>query len=104
MTMELVHVGFDNFIATNRIVAIASPNSTTIKRVMKEAGNKGLLIDVTHGRKTRSIIITDSGHIFVTSRASEIIAGRLRVSRTEGYTGRGEPALRLEPSDEKGEL
>lgn len=104
MAIELVHIGFDNFIATNRIVAIASPNSITIKRIMKEAGNKGLLIDVTHGRKTRSIIITDSGHIFVTSRASEIIAGRLRIGRTEGYAGRGEPALRLEPNYENGEL
>ena len=77
MGVELVHIGFDNFLAVNRIVAIASPNSTMIKRTMKEAEGKALLIDVTHGKKTRSIIFTDSGHIFVTARGPDIIAGRL---------------------------
>jgi regulator of extracellular matrix RemA (YlzA/DUF370 family) len=78
--MELVHVGFDNFLAVNRIVAIASPTSTNIKRAIKEAGSKGVLIDMTHGRKTRAAIFTDNGNIFLTSRAPEIIAGRLQVS------------------------
>jgi len=81
MAIELVHIGFDNFLAVNRIVAIASPNSTPFKRVIKEAGNKGLLIDMTHGRKTRSAIVTDTSHIFLTSRAPEIITGRLQASR-----------------------
>jgi regulator of extracellular matrix RemA (YlzA/DUF370 family) len=80
MSMELVHVGFDNFLAVNRIVAIASPTSTNIKRAIKEAGSKGVLIDMTHGRKTRAAIFTDNGNIFLTSRAPEIIAGRLQVS------------------------
>ena len=80
MAIELVHVGFDNFLAVNRIIAIASPTSTNIKRAIKEAGNKGVLIDMTHGRKTRAAIFTDSGNIFLTSRAPEIIAGRLQVS------------------------
>jgi hypothetical protein len=97
MPIELVHIGFDNFVATNRIVAIASPNSASIKRVMKEAGNKELLIDMTHGRKTRSVIFTDSGHIFVTARAPDIIAGRL-------HTSRGDSLQRLEHIDEKAQL
>ncbi len=80
MAIELVHVGFDNFLAVNRIIAIASPTSTNIKRAIKEASNKGTLIDMTHGRKTRAAIFTDNGHIFLTSRAPEIIAGRLQVS------------------------
>lgn len=80
MSIELVHVGFDNFLATNRIVAIASPNSTSIKRSIKEAISKGALIDLTHGRKTRSAIFVDNGNIFLTSRAPEIIVDRLRVS------------------------
>jgi regulator of extracellular matrix RemA (YlzA/DUF370 family) len=80
MPIELVHVGFDNFLVVNRIVAIASPTSTNIKRSIKEAGSKGVLIDMTHGRKTRAAIFTDNGHIFLTSRAPEIIAGRLQVS------------------------
>ena len=81
MTIEVVHVGFDNYLVTNKIVAIASPNSSTIKRAIKEAGNNGLLIDMTHGRKTRAAIFTDSGHIFLTSRAPEIIVGRLQASQ-----------------------
>ena len=97
MVTELVHIGFDNFIATNRIVAIAALNSSSIKRAIKDAGGKGLLFDMTHGRKTRSAIVTDTGHIFLTSRAPEIIIGRLQASR-EGS------ALRLEQSDEKDEL
>jgi regulator of extracellular matrix RemA (YlzA/DUF370 family) len=80
MAIELVHVGFDNFLSVNRIVAIASPTSTNIKRAIKEASSKGVLIDMTHGRKTRAAIFTDNGHIFLTSRAPEIIAGRLQVS------------------------
>jgi extracellular matrix regulatory protein A len=80
MSIELVHVGFDNFIAVHRIVAIASPTSTNIKRAIKEAVSKGVLIDMTHGRKTRAAIFTDNGYIYLTSRAPEIIAGRLQVS------------------------
>lgn len=93
MTMELVHVGFDNFLSVNRIVAIGSPNSSTIKRAMKEAGNRGLLIDMTHGRKTRAVIFADSGHIFLAARAPDIIVGRLQTSRA------GSP-LRLDAGDE----
>jgi len=93
--IELVHIGFDNFLATNRIVAIASPNSTSIKRAIKEAGSKGLLIDMTHGRKTRAAIVIDTGHICLTSRAPEIIVGRLQASR-------GGSMLKAELSDEKG--
>jgi extracellular matrix regulatory protein A len=80
MSIELVHVGFDNFLAVERIVAIASPTSTNIKKTIKEAGAKGVLIDMTHGRKTRAAIITDNGYVFLSSRAPEIIAGRLQVS------------------------
>ena len=104
MPIELVHVGFDNFVTINRIVSIVSPNSVTIKRAIGEARNNGLLIDMTHGRKTRSAILADSGHIFLTSRAPEIIAGRLRGSQTDGYSGRGDTLLKAETSDEKGEL
>jgi len=97
MAIEPVHIGFGNFVAANRIVAIAAPNSTLIKRTMQEAKTKGLLVDMTHGRKTRSVIFTDSGHIFVTARAPEIIASRLQA-------GRGGTVLRPEQSDEKDEL
>jgi extracellular matrix regulatory protein A len=80
MSIELVHVGFDNFLAVHRIVAIASPTSTNIKKAIKEAISNGVLVDMTHGRKTRAAIFTDNGQIFLTSRAPEIIAGRLQVN------------------------
>ncbi len=101
MSIELVHIGFDNFIAINTIVAIASPNSTSIKRAMQEAKDKGLLVDVTHGRKTKAIIFTNSRHVFVAALAPETIAGRLQSSRTGSYSERESSLLRLEQSDER---
>ena len=96
MVIGLVHIGFDNFVSMNRVVAIASPNSTSIKRAMKEAGNKELLIDMTHGRRTKAVIFTDSGHIFLAALAPETIIGRLQ-------TRRGDTELKLEQSDEESE-
>ncbi len=96
MIMELVHIGFDNFLAMNRVIAIASVNSEPIKRAIQEARSKGLLIDMTHGRRTKAVIFTDSGHIFLTALAPETITGRLQA-------GRGDAVLKSEQSDEKGE-
>lgn len=92
MGIELVHIGFDNFIAINRIVGIASTKSSSIKRAMQEAKEKGLLIDVTHGRRTKAVIITDGGHIFVAALAPETIAGRAQASRAES-----DPTEELQP-------
>ena len=96
MVMELVHIGFDNFLAMNRVIAIASINSEPIKRATQEAKNKGLLVDMTHGRRTKAVIFTDSGHIILAALAPETITGRLQVSR-------GGFVLRPEQSDERGE-
>ena len=104
MTMELVHVGFSNILVMNRVMAIASPNSAPTKRTIQEGRNKGLLIDMTNGRRTKAVVFTDSGHIILVALAPETIAGRLQASRAESYAGRGGSVLRLEPSDEKGEL
>ena len=97
MVMEPVHIGFGNILATNRVIAIVSPNSAPTKRAIQEGRNKGLLIDMTNGRRTKAVIITDSGHIILAALAPETIAGRLQA-------GRGDPSLRLEQSDEKSEL
>jgi len=96
MVTELVHIGFGNILAMNRIIAIASPNSAPTKRTIQEGRNKGLLIDMTSGRRTKAVIFTDSGHIVLAALAPETIAGRLQVSR-------GGSMLRPEQSDEKGE-
>lgn len=97
MVMEPVHIGFGNILATNRVIAIVSPNSAPTKRAIQEGRNKGFLIDMTNGRRTKAVIITDSGHIILAALAPETIAGRLQASR-------GDPSLRLEQSDEKSEL
>ena len=97
MTIELVHIGFSNIVAMNRAIAIALPSSAPTKRTIQEGKNKGLLIDMTNGRRTKAVIFTDSGHIILSALAPETIAGRLRASRAEGYTARGDTGL----SDEK---
>ena len=94
MTIELVHIGFGNIIAMNRIIAIASPNSAPTKRTIQEARNKGLLIDMTNGRRSKAVIVTDSGHIVLAALSPETIAGRLQVSR-------GGSVIITEQSDEK---
>ena len=96
MNAELIHIGFSNIIAMNRVIAIASPNSAPTKRTVLEGRNKGLLIDMTNGRRTKAVIFTDSGHIILSALAPETIAGRLQASR-------GGSALRPEPGDEPDE-
>jgi len=96
MGIELVHIGFGNILAMNRVIAMASPNSAPTKRTIQEGKNKGLLIDMTNGRRTKAVIFLDSGHIVLSALAPETITGRLQVSRV----GSG---LKPEQGDEKDE-
>ncbi len=73
----MLNIGFGNVVAANRIVAIISPNSAPIKRLKDEARDEKRLIDVTHGRKTRSVLITDSNHIILSAIQTETISLRL---------------------------
>ncbi|MHB1132854.1 MAG: DUF370 domain-containing protein [Chloroflexota bacterium] len=77
MSVELVHVGFGNIVALNRALAIMSPDSAPIKRLIQEARDKNTLLDLTYGRKTKSVIVLDSGHLVLTSLQPGTIAGRL---------------------------
>lgn len=86
MAIELVHIGFNNIIMMNRVIAIASPNSAPTKRTIHEGRSKGLLIDMTNGRRTKAVIITDSGHIILAALAPETIQGRLQTSRAESHS------------------
>ena len=97
MVIELVHVGFGNVLAMNKVIAIASPSSAPTKRAIQDGKSKGLLIDMTNGRRTKAVIFTDSGHIVLAALAPETITGRLQVTR-------GGSVLKSEQSDEKGEL
>ncbi|MAE11106.1 MAG: DUF370 domain-containing protein [Dehalococcoidales bacterium] len=78
MSIELVHVGFNNIILINRVIAIASPNSAPTKRTIHEGRNRGQLIDMTNGRRTKAVITTDSGHIILSALTPETIASRYR--------------------------
>jgi len=89
MSIELVHIGFNNILAMSRVIAIASPNSAPTKRTIHESRNNGKVIDMTSGRRTKAVIFTDSGHIVLAALAPETIASRLQSSRT-GTTGKQE--------------
>lgn len=75
--MKLVNIGFGNMVSANRIIAIVSPESAPIKRIIQDAKERGTLIDATHGRRTRAVIIADSDHIILTYLQSETLANRM---------------------------
>ena len=63
--MKLINVGFGNIVSGSRVIAIVSPDSAPIKRIIQEAKERGMVIDATCGRRTRSVIVTDSDHIIL---------------------------------------
>lgn len=75
--MKLINIGFGNMVAVAKIVAIVSPESAPIKRIVQEAKDKGNIIDATQGRRTRAVIITDSDHVILSAIQPETIANRL---------------------------
>ena len=75
--MKLVSIGFGNYVMAGRIVAVVTPDSAPVKRQIQEAREKGVLIDATSGRRTRAVIITDSGHITLSSIQTETMANRM---------------------------
>ena len=77
MEMRLVNIGFGNIVSANRIVAIVSPESAPIKRIIQEARDRAMLVDATYGRRTRAVIITDSGHVILSAVQPETVAHRL---------------------------
>ncbi len=77
MNLKLINIGFGNIVSSNRIVAIVSPESAPIKRIIQEARDDGMLVDATYGRRTRAVIITDSGHVVLSAVQPETVANRL---------------------------
>ena len=75
--MQLINIGFGNIVSANRIIAIVSPESAPIKRMVQEAKENGNAIDATCGRRTRAVLIMDSGHIIMSAVQPETVAGRL---------------------------
>jgi regulator of extracellular matrix RemA (YlzA/DUF370 family) len=81
MAGEMVHVGFGNILAMNRVIAISAPSSAPTKRTIQEARSNSVLIDMTNGRRTKAVIFLDSGHVVLAALAPETITGRLQVGR-----------------------
>ena len=75
--MRFINIGFGNMVAENRVVTLVSPESAPIKRLIIDAKKAGRVIDVTCGRRTRAVIITDSEHVIMSAIQAETIAGRL---------------------------
>ncbi len=73
----MINIGFGNIVSANRIIAIVSPESAPIKRVITEARDRGMLVDATYGRRTRAVIITDSDHVILSAVQPETVAQRL---------------------------
>ena len=77
MDIKLINIGFGNIVAANRIISIISPESAPIKRIIQDARDKGSLIDATYGRRTRAVLIMDSGNIILSAIQPETVAGRV---------------------------
>ena len=75
--MKLINIGFGNMVAAGRLVAIVSPESAPIKRIIQDAKERGGLIDATYGRRTRAVLITDSEHVILSAVQPETVANRL---------------------------
>ena len=81
--MKLINIGFGNMVSASRLIAIVSPESAPIKRIVQEARDKGTLIDATYGRRTRAVIIMDSDHVILSAVQPETVANRLTVDDVE---------------------
>lgn len=85
--MKLINIGYGNVVLADKIVAVVSPDSAPVKRVIQDARTKGNLIDASYGRRTRSVIVTDSDHIILSSIQPETIANRLDENSEEVARG-----------------
>ena len=75
--MKLINIGFGNMVSASRLIALVSPESAPIKRMIQEARDRGRLIDATYGRRTRAVIVMDSDHVILSAILPETVAGRL---------------------------
>jgi len=83
MKVNLINIGFGNIVAANRVIAVVSPESAPIKRIIQEARESGMLIDATYGRRTRAVIITDSDHVILSAIQPETVSHRMDNQKEE---------------------
>ena len=81
--MKLINIGFGNMVSANRLVAIVSPESAPIKRIIQDAKDRGALIDATYGRRTRAVLVMDSDHVILSSVQPETVANRMMDDQEE---------------------
>lgn len=82
--MKLINIGFGNLVSAHRLIAVVSPDSAPIKRMVQEARDRGVLIDATYGRRTLAVLIMDNDHVVLSALQPEEIQARLDGERTEG--------------------
>lgn len=82
--MKLLNVGFGNMVSIDRILVIATPESAPIKRIIQEGKDRGMCIDCTYGRRTKSVIVTDTDHVILSALQSETLGKRLRGEAVTG--------------------
>lgn len=90
--MKLINIGFGNMVSASRVIAIVSPESAPIKRIILDVRDRGQLIDATYGRRTRAVVIMDSGHVILSAIQPETVAGRM--------SGKNEQDVGGEPDNE----
>ncbi len=81
MDIKLINIGFGNIVSANRVIAIVSPESAPIKRIVSDARERGHLIDATYGRRTRAVLVMDSSHVILSAIQPETVANRFMTSR-----------------------
>ena len=81
--MKLINIGFGSMIAANRMLSILEPDSAPIKRVIQEARDRGMLIDASYGRKTKSVILMDTDHVILSAMTPEVLSDRWMDKHTE---------------------
>lgn len=84
MGTELIHVGFGNYVAANRLIGIATPGSAPVKRLVQEGRTRNLTVDMTGGRRTKAVLFMDNGNIILAAITPATIEGRVRLSHLRG--------------------
>lgn len=85
--MKLINIGFGNLVSAQRLVAVVSPESAPIKRMVQEGRERGVLIDATYGRRTKAVLIMDNDHLVLSALAPETVAGRLNAEDADSAEG-----------------
>ncbi len=89
--MELVNIGYGNLVSARRVIAVVSPDSAPVKRMVQDGRDAGRLIDATLGRKTRAVLVMDSGHIVLSALQTSAVEGRIMGRETEGLEEEEDP-------------